>query len=330
MHRTTITASLRSFIFKSIKVCLWLVLLCATVQLHAQKRNAKEERLYIIDSTYTAAAQRGLNTDSVLRYEFFFADPDTTVLRKLATRLAEDTFEFISIIPADKMWKLGVTRHLRINREGMEPLDTRLRWLRYSFLADEYLGFSIKPRDPDPVSVEESVFHDYISTLSDDDLFWVSQRLSKIKSYPRALVALRESVGRNIYPDTIHFLMGHVLIATNEFNDGTDYWDKALRLNPDYLEAHMRYGHLLFANSYFKRSLEHYREADRIKPNDPFILYHIAETLYHLRRYNESLVYAKRSFALDKKHPYTKSLIKLLKEPRIRYLRKQELKKSKQ
>jgi tetratricopeptide (TPR) repeat protein len=326
MHRNTNTAWLHSFIFKSLHVCLWLTLLGSAFQLNAQKRNAKEERLFLIDSTYTDASRRGLNTDSILRYEFYFADPDTAVLRKLATRLAEDTFEIISIEPADKVWKLGVTKHLRLNRDGMENLDSRLRWLRYSFLADDYVGFVIKPRDLDPVSVEESVFHDYISALSDDDLFWVSQRLSKLKNYPRALVALRESVGRNIYPDTIHFLMGHVLIATNEFNDGTDYWEKALRINPDYLEAHMRYAQLLYTNTYFKRALEHYQQADRIKSNDPVILYHIAETLYQLKRYNESLAYANRSYKLDKKHPYTKSLIKLLKEPRVRYLRKQELK----
>jgi tetratricopeptide (TPR) repeat protein len=329
MHRNTTTAILRSFIYKSIHISLWLTLLCATVQLNAQKRNAKEERLFLIDSTYTNATQRGLNTDSILRYEFYFADPDTAVLRKLAKRLEEDIFEVISIVPSGKMWKLGVTKQLRINRQGMEEFDSRLRWLRYSFLADEYLGFAIKPRDLDPVSVEESVFHNYVSRLFDEDLFWVSKRLSKVKSYPRALVALRESVGRNIYPDTINFLMGHVLIATNEYNDGTDHWEKALRINPDYLEAHMRYAHLLYTNTYFRRALEHYQEADRIKPNDPVILYHIAETLYQLKRYNDSLTYANRSYKLDKKHPYTKSLIKLLKEPRIRYLRKQELKKSK-
>jgi tetratricopeptide (TPR) repeat protein len=292
-----------------------------------QKMKAKDERTFLIDSIYEVAERSGLSADSVLRYEFYFADPDTVVLRKLATRLEQDTFEFISILPAGKAWKLGMTKHLRINRGAMEKLDARLRWLRYSFLADDYLGFTIKPRDPDPLAIDDSMFHAYVSGLPDAELYWVSNRLVQVRSYPKALVALQEGLARNIYPDTMNYQLGTVLVATNEFNDGMEYWDVALRINPDYLEAHMDYAGLLFTNGFFRRALEHYQKADQIKPNDAFILFHIAETLFHLERYNESLAYARRSYSLEKKHVYTKSLIRLLKEPRIRYLRKKELKK---
>ena len=298
------------------------------VQVHAQQKlKPKEERSFLIDSIYDAAERSGIKTDSLLRYEFYFADPDTSVLRKLGTRLMQDTFEIIAVKPTGKTWQLGVTRHLQIDRVGMEKLDARLRWLRYNFLADDYLGFVIKPRDPDPVVVDESNFHTYISALSDAELYWVSNRLVHVKSYPKALVALYESLNRKIYPDTINFQMGNVLVATNEFNNGMEHWDEAIRINPNYLEAHMRYANLLFTNGFFKRALHHYQQADKLRPNDAFILFHIAETLYHLERYNESLTFAKRSYKLEKKHIYTKSLIKLLKEPRIRYLRKQEMKR---
>lgn len=287
----------------------------------AQKAKA-DDRVQFIDSIYLAAERTGLHTDSLLRFEFYFSDPDSNVLRKLSARLVQDTFEVIDIVPQGNNWKLRMTRHLQLSREAMEKLDARLRWLRYSFLADEYLGFAIKPRDPDPTSIPESAFHEYIYALSDDVLYWVSLRLVQIKNYPRAMVALHESLDRQVNADTIHFHLGNVLVATNEFNEGMAHWQEALRINPQYLEAHMRYAQLLFTNGFFKRALEHYQKADAIKPNDASILYHIAETLYHLGRYNESLTYAKRSRSLDKKNVYTKSLIKLLKEPAIKRLRR--------
>ena len=85
----------------------------------------------------------------------------------------------------------------------------------------------------------------------------------------------------------------------------------------------MNLGTILFENSHFNRSLYNFQEADTIKPNDDQILYHIAETLYMLERYNESYSYAKRAVKINRKNVYAKSLLKMLKQPPIRKLRRQ-------
>jgi len=194
--------------------------------------------------------------------------------------------------------------------------------LKYQYSVNDYLGFSIHPADLNPVAVPDSSFTAYLKSLSDTQLYWVGNRLLNIKLYPRAIKALEMGVNRNYYPDTTHYRFGLALVATNEPNDGIQQWKKAVKQNPEYLEVYLELGKIHFENGYFEKALEYYMRADTLRPKDSQILLHIAESLYALQRYNQSYSYALRSHELDHKNSYTKSLLKLLKQPGVKYARK--------
>jgi tetratricopeptide (TPR) repeat protein len=230
--------------------------------------------------------------------------------------------ETTSIVPAGKVWIMTAMRNSRYSRQSMDKLENRLRWIKYNYFIDDYLGFAIKEADLDPVAVPESQFMGWIRSLDDEELFWVGRRLLQLQSYDKALNALELGVARNYKADTANYHYGLALLATNEFTDAVEQWKRAVRINPGYLEVHLKLGKLYYENSYFAEALEEFQIADSLKPNDDQILLHIAESLYNLERYNQSYSYAKRAHKLNRKDPFAKSLLNLLKERRIKYLRK--------
>ena len=322
MHRNLYHQFPHPVIFKALWIAL-LFLVGVPFVLPAQKKLSKSELDKIrVDSLFDDAEKRGLDTKGKLRYEFYFRDADLDRMRAFSERLAKDTFETANIYAAGKVWLLTVFRNTRYKRESLDRLESKLQWIKYNYFIDDYLGFAIMPADLDPVAVPESEFMSYLQELTDEELFWVGNRLLQLKSYDKALNALKLGVARNYKSDTANYRYGLALIATNEYTDAVEHWKRAIRINANYLEVHLKMGEVLFDSGYFEEALKHYQIANEIKPNDPQILLLNARTLYNLERYNQSLTYAKQARKLDKKDVFIKSLITLLKEPRVRYLRK--------
>lgn len=321
-HRlfNSISLSVRTYAIALI-ICVTHLSLISFSQAH--RPSLKDSREARIDSTFQKAENSGLNTGGILRYEFFFRDVRKEFIEDFADRLRQDSFETIAIYPSGKEWVLRVMRNDIHTRESIDQLEKKFRLLKFKFLIDKYDGFTIHKADPDPVSVPEYEFLNYLQQLSDNDLFWVANRLYYLKAYPKALVAFNESINRKIRLDTSTFMLGSVLVATHEYVKGIEYWEKAIEINPDYLEAHMALGNIFYENSHFKQALSNFRRADVIKPNDDMIQFHIAETLYQLQRYNEAFKHAKTATRLNRKNIYAKSLLKLLKKPAIKKLRRQ-------
>ena len=303
---------------------LLIVLLWKPCELIAQskKPSRKENNISRIDSVYTAAERSQLNTSGVLRYEFYFSEHDQKKIMNFSVRMEKDSFELGQVRVNGKEFYFSEIRNTTYSRQNMFDLEHKLRGLKYKYSIDHYLGFSIHPADLNPVAVPDSSYTAYLKSLSDAQLYWVGNRLLNLKNYPRAIKALEMGVKRNYYPDTSHYRYGLALVATNEPNDGIQQWRQAVKQNSQYLEAYLSLGKIHFENGYFEKALEYYMHADTLSPKDSQILLHISESLYALQRYNQSYSYAKRSHELDRRDPYTKSLLKLLKQPGVKYARK--------
>jgi tetratricopeptide (TPR) repeat protein len=301
----------------------WL-LIGLPLQVIAQdhKPSKKEIRIARIDSIYTMAERNELNTKEVLRYEFYFDDPQEKRLCDFASRMFQDSFEIASLAEKKNRWSLILFKNIRLSREAMYDLESKLRGLKYSYYLDHYLGFTIHPADPDPVAVSDKEFPEYLHSLSDEDLFWVGKRLLEVKDYKRARIALELGVHRQYKPDTTTYHYGLALVATQDPDDGIGQLKRSVKLNPNYLEAYLALGKIHYENAYFDKALEYFKKADALSPGHSDILLKISETLYGLELYNQSYSYAKRAHELDKKNVFIKSLLGLLKEPRVKYLRK--------
>ena len=310
--------------FVSSLLFLLLLLPGLPVGLFAQHKKLSRSDLnkIRIDSIFKLAEQNRLNTKGVLRYEFYFSDPDKKRFPDFIVRMTKDSFEADDLQPNGKIWTQRIYKNTSFSRENIYNLQSDLRRIKYSYAIDHYLGFTIKPADPDPIAVPNAQFSTYLQSLTAEQLYWVGKRLLDLKSFDRAILATELAITKKINPDTSHYRYGLALVATHEPADGINQWKKAVKLNPQYLEAFLALGKIHYENGYFNEALGFYQKADSISPNNNQILLHIAETLYALELFNQSYDYAMRSHKLDRQSIYTKSLLKLLNESRVKYLRK--------
>lgn len=304
--------------------CFVLLLIGQPLLLVTQlaKPSKKELRTARIDSIFSAAEQNDLYTRGILHYEFYFHDPVKKRLQDFAFRMTKDSFETLRLYEKDKTWYLALYKNTRYTRDQMYEQEQRMRGMKYSYYIDDYTGFSIYTADPDPVSIADKDFPEYIRSLSDEDLFWVGKRLLDVKSYKRARTATEFGVHRQYKPDTAAYHYGLALVSTGDPDDGIVQWKKSIKLNPNYLAVFMALGKIHYENGYFDKALEYFKRADSLSPNQSDILLKISETLYTLKLYNQSYDYAVQAHQLNKKNVYAKSLLRLLKKPSIKYARK--------
>ncbi len=284
--------------------------------------SARESRKARIDSVFTHAEKNQLNTAGTLRYEYFFREERKEFIEDFAESLVKDSFEIIGLTQKDEEWQLRVMRNEKQSRASMEKQERKFRWLKFKYLIDHYDGFTIWPADLVPDKIPQEEFLGYANALDDHELFWVADRLLYLKSYPKAIVAWQEALERKVYPDTTNYKFGSTLIATEDYVNGIELWEAAVKINPKYLEVFMDLGKIYYENSHWKKALLNYQKADSLKPNDAQILYHVAETLFQMGRYNESYTYAKRSVKLDRDNDFARSLLRMHNLPSVRKARK--------
>ncbi len=292
------------------------------VSSQTNRLSERESREARIDSVFSQAEKNNLNTAGTLRYEYFFRDERKEFVEDFAESLVKDSFEIIGLYQKEKEWQLRVMRNEKLSRASVEKQERKFRWLKFKFLIDHYDGFTIWPADLVPEKVPQEEFIGYANALDDQELFWVADRLLYLKSYPKALVAWQKVVDRNVYPDTSNYKYGSTLIATNEYVDGIELWEKAVAINPHYVEVYMDLGKIYYENSHWNKALLNFQKADVLNPNNSQILYHVAETLFQLGRYNESHTYSKRSVKLDRDNDYARSLLRMHNLPSVRKARK--------
>ena len=78
---------------------------------------------------------------------------------------------------------------------------------------------------------------------------------------------------------------------------------RALDINPDHTEALVQYGSLLEALGRLDEGLRFKQQALARDPRSALVLVHIAHSYWNQRKYDETLVWAQRTLAVDPKHP---------------------------
>lgn len=312
-----------NILFKSFFLVIFIT--GSLVECHAQSKrlSKKEIRQIKIDSIFTTAESKGLDTRTMLRYEFYFTNKSKNQLEKLSHRLERDSFELIAIEEKKpESWQMSILKNDVLSRQRMDDIDKRLHSLAYEFVIDAYSGFSIHKFLDNPLKIPDQNYMAYLRGLDDPSLFAAANYLFRNESYNRSILAFEESIHRHFREDTAQFQIGNALIKTNELVHGIEHWEAARNLNKRYLEAYLKLGDIFFENSHFNRSLYNYQEADTIKSNDDVILYKIASNLLQLKRYKESYAYAVRAHKINRKNKYVKGLIQILSQPAIRRIRK--------
>ena len=280
-----------------------------------------EIRQSVIDSTFTFYERSGLNSGQRVKYIYRFSDRDRIPVQELSKRLAKEGIETIDIGYVAKRWSLRTFENTIHTRATMAEREKSFRWMMFEFKVDDYHGFVMAPADIDLTGISSEEFLPFIKSQSDEDLYLIGISLDKIKDHQRAMFVFDELIKRDYKPDTSYFKMGNSLVGEHEYVKGIEHWEKAVELNPNYLNAHLELGRIFFENSHWKKAYHHYVEADRIKPNDDDILYNVAKSLIKFERYNEAYTTISRAIKINPKNAHAKGVLSYLKTPAIRKLR---------
>jgi predicted O-linked N-acetylglucosamine transferase (SPINDLY family) len=107
------------------------------------------------------------------------------------------------------------------------------------------------------------------------------------------------------YPEA-HYNLGAVLIALGRPAEAEASYREALRLRPNYPEAHNNLGVVLRALGRPAEAEASYREALRLQLNDPEAHYNLGNVLHALNRWRESIACLERLLSLKPDDPLTK------------------------
>lgn len=280
-----------------------------------------EVRQSIIDSTFTFYEKSGLISKQRVKYIYRFSDRDRIPVQELSKRLVKEAIETIDIEYVDKRWSLRVLENTIHSRATMAEREKSFRWMMFEYKVDNYHGFVMAPADIELAGIASDQFLPFLKSQADDDLFLIGLSLEKIKDHQRAMFVFDELIQREHKLDTSYFKMGNALVGTHEYVKGIQHWEKAVELNPDYLNAHLELGRIFFENSHWKKANHHYVESERIKTNDDGILYNVAKSLIKLERYNEAYTTISRAIKINPKNAHAKGVLRYLKTPGIRKLR---------
>jgi eukaryotic-like serine/threonine-protein kinase len=114
--------------------------------------------------------------------------------------------------------------------------------------------------------------------------------LSPDQAYPRARAAANKALEIDAELGEVHASLGWIAMwYDRDFQASERHFQKAIRIRPDYPEAHMWYGNLLFCTGRFDEAVREMRRGKELEPLEPAPPTHVAWALYFARRFDESL-----------------------------------------
>jgi serine/threonine-protein kinase len=134
--------------------------------------------------------------------------------------------------------------------------------------------------------------------------------LSNLHLAPReAMPRVREAAQRALALDdslsAAHTAMGLVLVWYDwNFPKGEQEFQRALALNPNDVDAHLRYGDFLVAMGRFDAGIAEKRRAVELDPLSINPSWDLTRAYYYAGRYDESIEQGKRTQELDRNFPY--------------------------
>ena len=283
------------------------------------KEQAREVK---IDSTFDQYEAQGLDLRERQRFVFTFSDRARIPVMEMAKALEKENYLVSEPFEEGRKWKITASENKQYSRQTMAEREKSFRWMMYKYKVDRYEGFVVYKADIDISQIGNDQFVSFIKSLDNDALFNVGMQVDRNKEHLKALTVFQELIGRDFKQDTVLFKMGEALVATHEYVEGIEHWEKAIAINPDYLEAHIKAGLIFYENSHWKKAHHHFKEATRIRPDNDIILYHLAKSLIKLERYNEAYTTIQRAVRINPENDHAKGVLKSLRSPAMRKLRK--------
>ena len=103
-------------------------------------------------------------------------------------------------------------------------------------------------------------------------------------------IETKEAQGIYILKDVEELLnRGNLLIWLKEYDEAIKFFEKAIEIKPDYIDALINKGVVLAKLQRYEKALEVYEKALKINPEDPFAWFNKGVTLGKLKRYEEEL-----------------------------------------
>ena len=117
---------------------------------------------------------------------------------------------------------------------------------------------------------------------------------------------LSEGAGNQARPGRIPNNLGNVLSRRDRIDEAIAQYQKALEINPDYMEAHNNLGNAFARLGRFEEAMAQYRKALEIKPDYVEAHYNLGVTFARLGRIDEAIAQYRK--ALEIKPDYADAL----------------------
>ncbi|MBC8468727.1 MAG: tetratricopeptide repeat protein [Planctomycetes bacterium] len=101
-----------------------------------------------------------------------------------------------------------------------------------------------------------------------------------------------KKINENFLNDYSFVRAGNAFFRAGDKNNAIQEYQKALELNPNNAEAHLKLGFLFYnVKQMHKEGMEHYDKAFQLNPNDPRILHDLGIVLLHQKKIDEAIKY---------------------------------------
>ena len=127
--------------------------------------------------------------------------------------------------------------------------------------------------------------------------FLANEYLSKGK---QGYTVPKRSQENNFLKDAVELTkIGNALCTQGKYQEGVQYFDKALSIDPKNVKALLGKGGVLAFQDKYHESLEYFDKALRIDPKNGVALFSKGATLYQQNKYHESLEYFDKALRID-------------------------------
>jgi TolB-like protein/lipoprotein NlpI len=120
------------------------------------------------------------------------------------------------------------------------------------------------------------------------------------EAYPRARAAANKALEIDPELAEVHASLGWIAMwYDRDWPEAESHFLKAIRMKPDYPEAHLWYGNLLVSTGRADESVREMRKGKELEPLEPAPPSHVGWALYFARRFDESIEELRNVVATD-------------------------------
>ncbi|HCO94120.1 MAG TPA: hypothetical protein DIU00_09245 [Phycisphaerales bacterium] len=184
------------------------------------------------------------------------------------------------IIPAEG----GKARRLRANTSRMNSwhsFSPNGKWLVFSTKAySDYTQLALTHIDRQGISTPAILL----------EHFTAADRAANIPEFVNVKPTAIKKISEEFLNDYSFVRAGNEFFKAGDTNNAIQEYKRALELNPNNAEAHLRLGFLMYnARQKYKEGMAHYNQALKANPSDPRIHHDLGMALLHQRQFDEAI-----------------------------------------